>query len=407
MPDPTSARPPGPRRTTPGGKVPGAGSGRLAGRGLGGGLRSRLLVADVGLVTAAVLAVVVVTWVVSPPLFDEHLRRAGETDPHVLAHAREAFATSLLIGVASALGVSALAAAVVALVTSRRLAAPFSELARAADRIARGRFDVAVPDRALGTEAGELARSFREMARRLAEADTVRRRQQNDLAHELRSPLATLVAQVEALQDGVLEPDADTLDAVRAQLDRMNRLVTDLQTLAAAEEQTLTLDPVPVDLAAEAARAVSAARPAAERAGVRLDAAAPETPVAAVADPARLAQILGNLLDNAVRHTPPGGGVTITAFADREGAAIAVSDTGEGFAPEDLPHVFDRLYRGDRARRHRDGDGSGLGLTISRALARGMGGDLQAASPDGRPGARLLLTLPVTVERDSGRSCQG
>jgi signal transduction histidine kinase len=349
----------------------------------------------VGLVTAAVLAVVVVTWLVAPPLFDEHLRRAGETDPHVVAHAREAFATSLLIGVASALGVSALAAAVVALVTSRRLAAPFSELARAADGIARGRFDVAVPDRGLGTEARDLAGSFREMARRLAETDTARRRQQNDLAHELRSPLSTLVAQVEALQDGVLDPDAETLAAVRSQLDRLSRLVTDLQTLAAAEEHALALDPVPVDLAAEAAQAAAAARPAAERAGIRLDVTAPPALVPAVADPARLAQILGNLLGNAVRHTPSGGTVTVEVARGEESAVLTVSDTGEGFAPEDLPHVFDRLYRGDPARRHRDGGGSGLGLTISRALAREMGGDLQASDRGTGPGARLLLTLPA------------
>ncbi|MGF1661277.1 MAG: sensor histidine kinase [Kineosporiaceae bacterium] len=344
--------------------------------------------------TAAVLAVVVVTWVVAPPLFDEHLRRAGETDPHVLAHAREAFATSLLIGVASALAVSALAAAGVALVTSRRLASPFSELARAADRIARGRFDVAVPDPRLGTEARDLAGSFREMARRLAEADTERRRQQNDLAHELRSPLSTLLAQVEALQDGVLDPDAGTLAALRSQLDRMSRLVTDLQVLAAAEERTLALDPVPVDLAAEAERAVAAARPMATRAGVRLGVTAPG-PVSALADPARLAQIVGNLLDNALRHTPDGGVVTVAVSPDGEDGLLSVADTGEGFAPEHLPHVFDRLYRGDPSRHHHDGDGSGLGLTISRALARRMSGDLQASNREDGPGARLVLRLPA------------
>jgi signal transduction histidine kinase len=126
-----------------------------------------------------------------------------------------------------------------------------------------------------------------------------------------------------------------------------------------------------------------------------------------VADPARLAQVLGNLLDNAVRHTPAGGAVTVAVSRDAGGeAVVTVTDTGEGFAPEDLPHVFDRLFRGDPARRHRDGGGSGLGLTISRALAREMGGDLEAVRRDDAPGARLVLALPAAAPAASASSCQ-
>lgn len=365
----------------------------MRGTGSRGGLRGRLLLAEVGIVVVTATVLVAVMWTVAPSVFADHLRQAGETDPLVVAHAEEAFLTSLLIGVGAALVVSAVAAALVALVTSRRLAAPFTDLARAADQVSHGHFDVPVLEPRIGTEAEHLARAFRDMAARLSRAEAERRRHQNDLAHELRSPLATLVAHVEAMQDGVLDADPTTLAAMTAQLRRVNRLVEDLRTLAAAEERTLSLTPVPVDLAAEVLRAVAVAHPQAEAAGIRLTA----TTVAArtVTDPDRLAQILANLLANAVRHTATGGRIDVGMARDGATTRITVHDDGAGIDPQDLPHVFQRLYRGDASRRYQAGTGSGLGLSISRALARALGGELSATSPGPLGGASLDLVLPA------------
>lgn len=357
-----------------------------------GSLRARLLVADVVLVAVAFAALLITTYAVSAQRFTSHLRRAGETDPYVIAHAREAFWDSLVLGLGAALVAAAVTGGVVALVTSRRLSAPFAVLARAADQVAAGRFHVRVPDPGIGAEGDDLARAFRSMASRLAEADLVRRRQQSDLAHELRSPIATLSAQIEAIEDGVLQSDPATLTSMRMQLERVQRLIDDLATLAAAEERALRLDLRDVDLGDEVGRLVSVFAARVARAGVTL-AAQPQT-VWVMADPHRVAQILGNLVDNALRHTHPGGRIDVVVETVADVAMVSVIDDGDGLDDTETPYVFDRLYRGDRSRRRVDGDGSGLGLTISRALARAHSGDVDLSSEGLGHGTTARLRLP-------------
>ncbi len=289
-------------------------------------------------------------------------------------------------------GLAALLAIGVGLVLTSATLHPLKELETATEQIAAGDLTARVEVRAQD-EVGALALRFNRMAADLERQDQLRRRLMNDIAHELRTPLTVMQGELEALQDGVFPMNQENLQPVYEQTLLLKRLVNDMRDLALAEAGQMTLDLAPTDVAALLQRVAARYRPEAEKRGVALDTtfALPLAPVRA--DAQRMEQVLGNLLSNALRHTAAGGSVRLSAAQRAGGVRISVQDTGEGIAPEDLPHIFERFYRGDRAR-HRGEGHSGLGLAIAQELVRAHGGEITAESVLGQ-GATIHVDLPL------------
>ncbi|WP_432841977.1 sensor histidine kinase [Dactylosporangium sp. CA-092794] len=358
--------------------------------GLGGRLfAAQTLVVLVGAATAGLVAAAV-----GPAIFRDHLRHAGAIGAETSRHVEEAYASASAV----ALGVAMLCALATALAVSayvaRRVAHPIGQLARVAADVTVGRYEVRAPAPGIGTEFDTVAQAFNAMAGRLRDVEDTRRRLLGDLGHEMRTPLATIEAYLDAAEDGVGVDDEDTLAVLRTQTTRLRRLAEDLTAVARAEEDRLTLRRRPVSPADLLAAAGAAAQPGYTARGVALTARAAAGLPALDADPQRLGQVLGNLLDNALRHTPPGGTVTVTADRHDRDIRIEVSDTGDGIAAEHLPHLFERFYRADTAR-DRDHGGSGIGLAIARAIVTAHGGRITAHSDGPGRGATFTVTLPA------------
>lgn len=277
----------------------------------------------------------------------------------------------------------------------RQITQPLAGLTAASSRIAQGDLTVRVPTQS-HDELGRLATTFNQMATALETQEELRRNLMADVAHELRTPLAAIQGTVEALQDGIFPADAANLGIIHDEVLLLNRLVDDLRTLANAEAGKLTLHLRPINLGELAERQVVALRYRAVAAAVDVTLQQPLALPLLTADEQRLGQVLTNLLDNALRHTPAGGVITLTLAANATSVIITVTDSGEGIAPADLPHVFDRFYRADPARTRASG-GSGLGLAIVRELVEAHGGAVTVLSPPPRQpqGASFTVTLPV------------
>jgi signal transduction histidine kinase len=361
-------------------------------------------------VAAGSATLLAVAAVLAPPLFLTHLRRSGAPDlsPALLTHVDRAFTRATLVSLGIGIAVSVLVAGLVTWLITRRLAVPVTELAVATARLADGHYDTAVADPRLGPEFGALAAAVNQLAHRLATTEETRRRLLADLAHELRTPIASLEATVEAVTDGVLPVDATTLDTLAEQAARLHRLVADLEAVSRAEERQLALRPRPTLLADVAARATTALRSRYEARGVGLALEVPGPGPTVDADADRLVEAVTNLLDNALRHTASGGSVTVTveAVADprpsagRAGLArLTVSDNGNGFDPDQAKHLFERFYRADSARASGSDrtTGSGIGLTITRAIVRAHRGSIDAHSRGRGRGATFTVTLPLST----------
>ena len=289
----------------------------------------------------------------------------------------------------SALGSGALAL-VLTLALSRRILGPVESLTAAARRMGAGdlsqRVRVSSAD-----EIGELARAFNAMAEAVERNEALRRNLVSDVAHELRTPLTNLRGQIEALEDGLLAPGADTLRSLHEEVLILSRLVNDLQDLALAEAGQLPLHRGRLVLSEAIEGALASIRAGAAERGVLLHAeAGPE--LAVDADRERLGQVLRNLLANALTHTPDGGRIEVTARAENGSVAIRVQDTGVGISAEQLPRVFDRFYRADSSRARASG-GAGLGLAIVKQLVIAHGGTIGVESEPGR-GAAFTFTIP-------------
>ena len=355
----------------------------------------RLLAAQVLVLLTGALTAWLVTAVIGPPLFEEHLRRAGgSASPTQLHHAGEAFNSATVISLSVALLAALTAALAVSIYVTGRIGRSVAIVVDAASDVAAGHYTVRVPQPRLGGELDELAAAFNAMAGRLGAVEATRRHLLADLAHELRTPVATIDAYLEGFEDGVATLDADTAEVLRAQTRRLAMLAEDLGALARAEEGRLDLHrtPTPPDALVASATAAAADRYAAK--GVHLDSQVPAGLPWVPVDRDRLAQVLGNLLDNALRHTPPGGGVTVSAGRDGHDVVLRVVDTGEGIPAEHLPHVFERFYRVDAARDRANG-GSGIGLAIAKALVDAHGGRISAVSAGPGRGAAFTVRLPT------------
>ena len=363
----------------------------LRGRGIG----VRLLLAQIVVLVAGAATVWIVAAIVGPPLFREHLHRAGvpaESDEQF--HAEEAYTYATVISIGVALAVSALAALVVTWYFSRRLQRSVNEVSSAASAVADGRYDSRVSQPHLGDDFDALARAFNQMADRLESIESTRRRLFGDLAHEIRTPVSVLEAYIEAVEDGVKTLDPQTVTMLRDQTRRLVRFSDDLTALAQAEEAHASIAPTSVAPDIVLATAVAAAADRFAAKGVTLAAHAGENLPALWADPHRLGQVLGNLLDNALRHTPRGGRVDVAATVDRSQVVITITDSGDGIASEHLLHVFERFYRSDAARDRNHG-GAGIGLAIAKALVEAHRGHIAVSSAGPGTGTTFTITLPI------------
>ncbi|MBN2503509.1 MAG: HAMP domain-containing protein [Anaerolineales bacterium] len=283
-------------------------------------------------------------------------------------------------------------ALVLAVILAYLLLRPVRQLTQAATRLSEGDLSqrVAVSGR---DELATLGKTFNQMAASLEDAQATRQAMTADIAHELRTPLAVQQAHLEALQDGVYSLELENLEPIIDQNHLLARLVNDLRTLALADAGELTLECVETDVAGLVARTAGRFQPQAAQKGIQVEIDVPENCPQLEADAARLQQIVNNLLQNALQHTPQDGHITVNLRCSGESLALSVRDSGPGIPAEALPHVFERFYRADRGRSRVDG-GTGLGLAIARKLAEAHGGQLTAGN-HAAGGAEFQMVLPV------------
>lgn len=312
----------------------------------------------------------------------------------------QSFLWAVLVAVASA--------GAVALYVSRRIIIPLKVLRRAAGRIAAGRYEDRL-DAQMPGEIGDVADAFNAMAQAMAQSEARRVDLLANVAHEFRTPLSSLKGYVEGLEDGVFSLDETTLEACKRQLNRLGHLVDDLSLLSRVESGQEVFRPAPMLVTNLFDQTVTAFKPQFEKKGVELNVMASPHKVSVLADPERTGQVLTNLVSNALRHTPPGGTVRLSAEPWRSSAAlITVEDTGEGIAKDDLEHLFTRFYRADKSRGREAGGGSGIGLTIAKHYVERQGGDIGVESLLNQ-GSRFWFTLPrgePAPEKDKARLAQ-
>ena len=370
------------------------------------GIGVRLLIAQTMVLLAGAITTWVVAAIVGPPLFREHLHQAGVAAGSAEElHAEEAFQYATVLSVGGAVAVSALVAFAVSWYISRRLQRSITEVASAATAVAEGRYGVRVSPPHLGEDFDSLAQAFNQMAAQLQAVDTSRRQLFADLAHEIRTPVSVLQAYIEAIEDGVRSLTPDTTAMLRDQTQRLVRFAEDVAALAQAEESATSLAFTDIDATELIAKTTAAVSERYHAKQVSLSTHPPSTELPPLwGDGQRLAQVLTNLLDNALRHTPPHGRVDVHADTDGPRLVLRVTDTGEGISAEHLPHVFERLYRADAART-RDHGGSGLGLAIAKTLVEAHGGHISASSHG--PGSGTTFTITVPLRRSSAAAHAG
>jgi signal transduction histidine kinase len=305
------------------------------------------------------------------------------------ASSREMFIDSVGWVIVGTVAIAVVVAILVAGFLGTRLASPLRAMSRAARRISEGDYDARIP-RDGPEEIVSLADSFNHMADALEEQERMRREFIANAAHELRTPLTNLQGYLEALRDGVIEPDRATFESLWEEAERLVRLSRSLDTLA-ADDAGAPAAVVDLDLAGAIRSAADLVRPAVLATSLSLELDVPAT-LPARGDPDQLAQVIGNLLQNAVRYTPPGGRVSVRAERRSGDVLVSVSNTGDGIPPDDLPHVFERFYRVEKSRDRARG-GAGIGLAIVRQLVESAGGAVGADSRDGL--TRFWFTLPA------------
>lgn len=358
-------------------------------------LRLRLLATQVIVVASMGITVVVVAALIGPSEFHRHMEETGQAVEAILPHAEAAFLNAGGTAMAAGLVIGGLGAILASILLTRQITTSLAALAAGAQRVATGDYvtQVMLPPDA-DRELEGLARSFNSMAARIADTESTRRRMLTDLSHEMRTPLAAINVLLEGIEDGVVDADARTIETLRAQTARLTRLAADVRDVSAAEEGLLALLREPVTLTDLVASAVTTAQPGYAGRGVRLvvDGEVPE--VMLEVDRGRIGQVLDNLLRNAVQHSPADSTVHIWSQVVAGSVRVAVRDEGAGISESDLPHIFERFYRGGTLR-HDQGAGRGIGLAISRAIVAAHGGGLTATSEGPGRGAEFVLTLPI------------
>lgn len=303
-----------------------------------------------------------------------------------------------LLSINRAIFLSALAATGIALLLGGLLAYTLTrslrELTAATRELARGKLGHQVPVHSRD-ELGQLALSFNAMSTELAHSNELRRQMTADIAHDLRTPLSVILGYTEALSDQKLEPTPEMYAIIHTEAQHLSRLIDDLKTLSLADAGELSLiyqHIAPGDLLQRAADA-QRVRAQAEQVDLIVQ-VQPELPAVQV-DVERMAQVLGNLVNNALRYTPAGGNIILSAEVKNGEVLLHVADTGVGIPPEDLPNIFERSFRGDKARQQRDGE-TGLGLAIAKSLVEAQGGQISVESTPGK-GTRFTIHFPIQM----------
>jgi len=289
--------------------------------------------------------------------------------------------------------IAAAGALIITFFLSRRILAPVKALTSAAKWLGRGDFSqrVHVKDR---SELGELANTFNSMAGDLERAEQLRQNMVADAAHELRTPLSNIKGYLEAVRDGVMRPDADTIRSLDEEATLLSRLVDDLQELSLAEAGELKLICQPSDIAELIIETVDGLKTQAKAKGLSVSADLPDKLPPVNIDSHRISQVLRNLLENAVANTASGDAITVSARQQENYVEVAVTDTGEGITTEDLANIFERFYRVDKSRARATG-GTGLGLTIAKRLVEAHSGTIEVQSELGK-GSHFRFTLPLS-----------
>jgi two-component system sensor histidine kinase BaeS len=292
-------------------------------------------------------------------------------------------------------------AVLIGFVSARRITVPLARVALATRQIAQGRRNILINEKTRVRELDGIASSVNDLSRTLGEQEGLRRRLTADMAHELRTPLATVQSHLEAMIDGVWQPDAGRLAGLHEEILRVNRLVADLEKAARFERSPGEISRRETDVRALLENIVRNHEPQFRAKGVELrftvESAGEGVPIAV--DPDRISQAVINLLSNALKYTPAGGSVTVLLDQGPNGVDLRVSDTGIGIDARDLPRVFERLYRADDSRSRSTG-GAGIGLSIAKAIVEAHGGTIRASSEPGR-GSQFTINLPVGTASQS------
>ncbi len=352
----------------------------------GRGIALRIAAGALGSAVLGIAILALGVTVIGAETFTDMMVKTGDT----AAHAREMYDASVTSVVVIAVGVAVLASLGLAVVLARRLSRPLAEVGAAARRIAAGDYAARVP-RDGPEEIASLADSFNQMAAALERQERIRRDFIANAAHELRTPLTNLQGYLEAIRDGVIEADAATYDSLWEEAERLVRLSHSLDALAAGDASTEPPRLVEVDLVAAIRRAIDLVAPGVERAGLTLVADLPDV-LPARANPDHLAQVLDNLLSNAVRYTPPGGEIQIRTERRPGDLLVSVANSGDPLPDDELERVFERFYRVDKSRDRARG-GVGIGLAIVKQLVEASGGRVGADTDGGR--TRFWFSLPA------------
>jgi signal transduction histidine kinase len=353
---------------------------------IGRGIAGRIALAAIASAAVGLVILAIGVAVVGGDLFTELMMKAGDS----AEHARRMYDDSVVTVVVAASALAVLASIGLAVALARMLARPLDEIGGAARRIADGDYAARVP-REGPEELASLADSFNQMAASLERQEQMRRDFIANAAHELRTPLTNLQGYLEALRDGVIVADAATYESLHEEADRLVRLSRSLDALAEGDAGTSPAAPIELDLAAAIRSAIDLAAPAVERAGLRLETGLPAS-LPARADPDRIAQVLANLLSNAIRYTARGGLITVRAERRPADILVSVTNTGDGIPTDDLDRVFERFYRVEKSRDRARG-GAGIGLAIVKQLVESVGGRVGAESADGQ--TRFWFSIPA------------
>ncbi len=322
------------------------------------------------------------------PLGKLYVSPQSLTDPISLRHLKKPISQYILWGCLIGGGV----ALAFTFILSRRILAPVRALTSAARQFGRGDFSHRLKFKDKG-EVGELAQAFNSMASDLERAEQLRKNLVADVAHELRTPLSNLQGYLEAVCDGVIKPDANTIRSLNEEVTLLSRLVDELQELSLAEAGKLNLVYQPENIAGLISNVVAATQAKAMAKGVSISVDLPSKLPLLNINSQRISQVLRNLMENAIAHTTKGDSIAVITKEQDKWVEVAVADTGEGIPAEDLPNIFERFYRVDKSRARASG-GSGLGLTIAKRLIEAHGGNIEVQSELGK-GSRFTFTLPV------------